>query len=149
VLAGEKSVGEGVVDGDFVRGVREGGKSGGLSLGDQLFGRPDIVGGGFCEEISPVQGLSSFDGFEVAELGLPSYRLGVRVWSFMALPVAFVNSLQRVVRSGVHQALDRKERREPGAVASSVVVRMERAEEIHWSSWLGEEVSGGEGLASS
>jgi len=70
------------------------------------------------------------------------------VQSFLAVRVVFVNSFQRVVRSGVHQALDFGEGCERGAVALIVVVRAERAEENHWSSWLGEGVSGGKGLAS-
>jgi len=60
---------------------------------------------------------------------------------------AFVNSFRRVVRSGVHQALDFGEGRERGAVASIAVVSAERAEENHWSSWLGEYVSGGGGTS--
>jgi len=57
-----------------------------------------------------------------------------------------VNSLRRVVRRGVHQGLDFWEGRERGAVASIIVVRAVRAEENHWSSWLGEGVSGGGGI---
>jgi len=48
-----------------------------------------------------------------------------------------------VGRSGFHQALDFGEDREWGVVASIVVVSAERAEENHWSSWLGEIGSGG------
>jgi len=66
---------------------------------------------------------------------------GVR--SFLALRVAFVNSFQRVVRSGVHQAFDFGEGRQRGVSISIVVVSAERAEENNWSSWLGEGVSGG------
>jgi len=62
---------------DWVRGIRAGGEAGGLSWGDQLFGRPDVVRGGFCEEVSPVGGFSSFDGLEVAELGLSYNAVGV------------------------------------------------------------------------
>jgi len=54
------------------------------------------------------------------------------VWRFLAVRVVFVNSLQRVVRKGVHQGLDPGEGRERGAVASIVVVRAVRAEENHW-----------------
>ena len=53
-----------------------------------------------------------------------------------------MNSFRRVVRSGVHQALDFGEGRDRGAVFSITAVSVERAEENHWSSWLGEGVSG-------
>jgi len=66
-----------VVDCDWVGGIREVGKSGGLSWGDQLLGHPDVVRGGFCKKIGPVGGLSSFDGIQVAELGLSCYSIGV------------------------------------------------------------------------
>jgi len=56
-----------------------------------------------------------------------------------------VNSFRREVRSGVHQALDLGEGRERGAVASIVVVSVERAEENHWASLLGQGVPGGGG----
>jgi len=69
------------------------------------------------------------------------------VWGFLALRVAFVNSLWRVVRRGVHQALVFGEGRERGTLTSIVAVSAERAGENHWSSWLREGVSGGEGLA--
>jgi len=62
--------------------------------------------------------------------------------------MAFMNSFRREVRSVVHEALDLVEWRERGAVASIVVVSVERAEENHWSSSLGEGASGGEGPAS-
>ena len=58
-------------------GVGKGGESRGLSRGNQLFGRPDVVRGGLCEEISPVGGLRLLDAFEVAKLGL--FRDGVGV----------------------------------------------------------------------
>ena len=61
---------------DWVRGVGEGGESGGLSWGNQLFGHPDVVGGGFCEKVSPVGGFSSFDGLKVAEFGLCCHTVG-------------------------------------------------------------------------
>ena len=54
-------------------------------------------------------------------------------------------SFGRVVRSEVHQAFDFGEGRERGISLSIVVVSTERAEESHWSSWLGEVVSGGAG----
>jgi len=54
-----------------------------------------------------------------------------------------MNSFRRIVRSGIHQDLDFGEGCEWGAVASIVVVRAERAEENHWSSWLGKGKSGG------
>ena len=66
-----------VVDRDWVRGVGEGGKPGGFSRGDQLFGRPNVVRGGFGKEIGPGGGLSSFDGFKVAKLGLSRHSVGV------------------------------------------------------------------------
>ena len=53
-----------------------------------------------------------------------------------------MNSFRRVVRSGVHQALDLGDGRDRGAVVSIVVVSAERAEENHWSTWLGDGVSG-------
>ena len=55
------------------------------------------------------------------------------VWLFLAERVAFVNCLRRAVRSGVHQCLHLRERREQGALASIIVVRAVRAEENHWS----------------
>jgi len=67
-----------VVDCDRVAGIREGGESGGLSWGDQLLGCPDVVRGGFREEVSPVGSLDSFYGLEIAELRLPCYEIGVR-----------------------------------------------------------------------
>ena len=42
-----------------------------------------------------------------------------------------MNSFQRVVRSGVHQALDFGEGHELGAVGSIMGVRVEGAEESH------------------
>ena len=54
-----------------------------------------------------------------------------------------MNCFRRVVRSGVHQALDIGEGRELGAVASIVVVSPGRAKANHVSSWLGEGASGG------
>jgi len=71
------------------------------------------------------------------------------VWSLLALRVAFANCFRRIVRGGVHQALDVREGCERGAVASIVVVSAERAEENHWSSWLGEGVLGGGGTSHS
>jgi len=66
-----------VVYHDWVRGVGEGGEPGGLSWGNQLFGRPDVVWGGLCDEVSPVGGFSSLDGLKIAELGLPYNAVGV------------------------------------------------------------------------
>jgi len=53
-----------------------------------------------------------------------------------------VNSFRRVVRSGVYQALDLGDGRDRGAVFSITAVSVERAEENHWLSWLGEGVEG-------
>ena len=53
-----------------------------------------------------------------------------------------MNSFLRVVRSAVHQALDRGEGRDRGAVFSITTVSVKRAEENHWSSWLEEGVLG-------
>jgi len=39
---------ERVVNCDWIRSIREGGKSRGLSWGDQLLGRPDVIWGGLC-----------------------------------------------------------------------------------------------------
>jgi len=68
---------------------------------------------------------------------------------FLPKRVPFVNSLRRTVRSGVHQGLDLREGRKRGAVASIVVVRAVRADENHWSSWLGEGVPGAGGICQS
>ena len=70
-----------------------------------------------------------------------------RVWSLLALRVAFGNSFWSVVRSGVHQGLDLGEGRERGRGTSIVVVSAERAEENDWSSWLGEGVLGAGGTS--
>ena len=77
VLWGEEVVQKRLVDCDWVRGVGEGGKPGGLSWCDQLFGRPDVVWRGFCKKVSPIGGLCSFDGLEVAELRLSCYAVEV------------------------------------------------------------------------
>jgi len=58
-----------------------------------------------------------------------------------------VNSFRRVVRRGVHQLFDLGDGRERGAVASTTIVRAERAAENHWSSWLGEGEQGGAGMS--
>ena len=55
-----------------------------------------------------------------------------------------MNSFRRVVRRGGHQLFDLGDGRERGAVPSTTVVSAERAEENHWSSWLGEGFRGGE-----
>ena len=68
---------ERIVDCDWVCGIGEGGESRGLSWGDQLFGGPDVVRGGLRKEVGPVGGLGSFYGFEVAELGLACYGIGI------------------------------------------------------------------------
>ena len=60
-----------------------------------------------------------------------------------------MNSFRRVVSIGVHQALDLRDGRDRGAVASIVEESAERAEENHWSSWLGDGVSGGGGMRQS
>ena len=77
VLRGKEVVEERVVDSDRVGGIRERGEPGGLSWGDQLLGRPDVVRGGFCEEISPVGSFGPLNGFEVAEPGLSCCGVGV------------------------------------------------------------------------
>jgi len=91
-----------VVDCDWVSGVGEGREPVGFSWGDQLFGRPDVVWGGFCKEVSPVGGFGSFNGFKVAEFGLSGNAVGVRGLELFALREALVNSFRSVVRSGVH-----------------------------------------------
>jgi len=83
------------------------------------------------------------EAFEVPKLGLSRDGVGVGVWSFLALWVAFVNSFRRGLRSRVHQALDLGDGREWGAVACIVAVSADRTKENHWSSWLGEGASGG------
>ena len=77
VLRGEQVIQKRLVDCNWARGVGEGGKPRGCSRVDQLFGRPDVVGGGSCKEVSPVGGFSALDGFEVAELRLSHYVVGV------------------------------------------------------------------------
>jgi len=111
--------------------AREGVESGGLSWGDQLFGSPDVVRGGFGAEISPVGGLSSFSGFEVAELGFSHRAESIEVWCLLAQQVVFMNSFQRVVRRGVHPGMDLGVGREWGAEALINAVRVEMTEEKH------------------
>jgi len=77
VLRGKEVVQERFIDCNWVRGIGQKGKPGGLSQGDQLFGRPDVVWRGFCKEISPVGSFSSSDTFEVAELRLSCCVVGV------------------------------------------------------------------------
>jgi len=72
---------------------------------------------------------------------------GVRF--FLAKGVACVNPFRKAVRRGVYQGLDLREGRKRGAMASIDVVSTVRAEENHWSSWSGEEVSGGGGTCHS
>jgi len=67
-----------VIDHDWVRGVWKGGQPGGPSSGDELLSGPNVVQRGFANEIGPVGGLSSFDGFQVAKLGLSRYCVAVR-----------------------------------------------------------------------
>jgi len=50
------------------------------------------------------------------------------------------------VRRGVHHALDLGEGRERGVLFSITAVSAERAEENHWSSWLGDGAPGGGGI---
>jgi len=66
-----------VIDRNRVGGIREGGEPGGLSWGNHLFGCPNVVRGGFCEEVGPIGSLGSFNGFEVAELGLSCCGVGI------------------------------------------------------------------------
>jgi len=77
VLWGEEVVQKRIVDSDWARGVGEGREPRAFSRGDQLFGCPDVVPSGLCKKISPVGSFCSFDGFEVAELGLSCYAVGV------------------------------------------------------------------------
>ena len=49
-----------------------------------------------------------------------------------------MDSLRRVVRSGVHQALDLGDGHDRGADVSIAAVSVERAAENHGSNWLGE-----------
>ena len=72
-------------------------------------------------------------------------RKALGLCRFFAMGVAFVTSLPREARRGVHQGLDLREGWERDAVASIVVVRALRAEENQWVSWLGEGASGGGG----
>jgi len=75
----------GSIDCDRVGGTLKGGASGSLSWGDKLLGRPNVLWGGFCEEVGPVGVGCSFDGLEVAELGLPSSEAGVGGLVFLGL----------------------------------------------------------------
>ena len=84
-LRGEEVVQECIVDRDGIICVWEGGKSGGLSRSDQLFGCPDVIGGRFCEEVRPVGGSGPFNGLEVADLGLPRCGVGVGVPQLLGL----------------------------------------------------------------
>ena len=77
VFRGEEVVEECVVDRDRVLSVGEGGESRGLSLGNQVLGRPDVVRAGFRQEVRPISGLGSFDGLEVDKLGQSCRRVGV------------------------------------------------------------------------
>jgi len=42
-----------------------------------MFGRPYVVRRGLCKEVSPIRGFCSFDGFDLAELQLSWYAVGV------------------------------------------------------------------------
>ena len=57
-----------------------------------------------------------------------------------------MNSCLRVVKRGVHQALDLGEGGEPGMEPLIIVLNVVREDEKHWSGWLGEGVFGGGGL---
>ena len=67
-----------VVDCDRIRGIGNGGESGGFSWGDQLFGLPDVLQGDVRKGISPVGGFSSLDCFKIAELRLSCHIVGVK-----------------------------------------------------------------------
>jgi len=84
---------EHVIYHDWVRGVGEGWEPGGLSWGHQLFGRPDVVRGGFCEEVGRVGGFSSFDGLKGAELGLSYNVVGIGGPEFFGSARGFRESL--------------------------------------------------------
>ena len=56
-----------------------------------------------------------------------------------------MNSFRRVVRGGIHQPFDLRDGRDRVPVASIAAVSVEKAKETHWSSLLGEGVTGGEG----
>jgi len=71
------------------RGVGKGGKSGGLSQGDQLLGRPDVVRGSFCKKVSPVEGFRPLDAFEVTKLDLSRDGVEVGGLTFFALSGGF------------------------------------------------------------
>jgi len=80
VLRGKEVVEECIVDCDRVSGIGEGGEPGGLSWSDQLFGCPDVVQGGLCEEVGRVGCSGSLNGIEIAGLGLSCRGVGVRGW---------------------------------------------------------------------
>jgi len=132
---------------DWVRGVGGRGEPGRLSWGNQLFGRPDVVRGGLCAEVSPVGGFSSFDGLKVAELGLSYNAVGVRGPEFFGCARGFPEFLSQSGKERGPPGFRFGDGREQGALASIAVVSMERVEENHWSSWLGEGGEGGEGRA--
>jgi len=138
-----------VVDRDCVSGIREGGKSGGLSWGDKLLGHPDFVWGGLCKEVGPVGGFSPFDGFEVAEVGLSCCGVGVGCPELFSPAGSFCEFLSLGGEEWGPPSFSLGEGRERGVLSSIVVVSAERAEENHWWSWLGRELRGGEGSASS
>jgi len=93
LLGGKKVIQECVVDCYGVGSIREGGKAGGLLWGDQLFGCPDVVRGGFCEEIGPVGSLRSFYGLEIAEFNLSCCGVEVGGPQFFGLASSFCELL--------------------------------------------------------
>jgi len=77
---------EGLVNGDRIRGVGEGGKPWGFTGRDELFGRQDVLGGHFGEDVSPVGGFGLLNGLKVSCLGLPRGEKVVRALEFLGLP---------------------------------------------------------------
>jgi len=71
------------VDCSRTRPVGKRGKSGSLSRGDQFFGRPDVVRGGFCKEIGPVGGFCPLDTFEVPKPRLSRDGVGIGDFEFL------------------------------------------------------------------
>ena len=112
-----------------------------------MFGLPDIVRGGFGEEVSPVGAFGSFDGLKVAEFGLSGSALGVRGAQLFRSPGGFSKLLSESGQERGPPGLRPWGRARAGRGGLIAAMSMERAEENHRSSWLGEGGEGGEGQA--
>ena len=112
----------------------EGGQPGGFSRGDRLFGRPDVVRAGFGREISPVGGLRSFDGFEVAKLGLCCHSVGVGGLELLGPTGCFCELLSEAGKECGAPSLRLRGGGWGRVVRSIVIASTARAEKNHWSS---------------